>query len=189
MSTATTAPTSTRQGPPPYRARPAHEMVSKPATAAALAEPPIPPLVLVVGDPERMKRIEQAAQILYPDDGDLGVVRLALAEAGIPAPPTTDVFEFIRGMERYGFKREPTAFAEPLPGSLYVECDEGREPVFIGIVAKVRKDKAGGATLRDYFYRAATTKREVQVSTVEFWLLSPAGCAPCAQRKRPATTG
>lgn len=154
--------------------------------AAATGQPPIPPLVLVVGDPARMKRLEEAAKILYPEGGELAVVRLALAEAGVPAPPTTDVFEFIRGLERYGYKRELTAFAEPLPGSLYVECDGNREPIRVGIVAKVRKDQQTGKTLRDHFYRAATTEREVKVADVSGWLLSPQGCAPCAQRKRAA---
>jgi hypothetical protein len=156
-----------------------------PATPAT--EPPVPPLALVVRDMDRLGRIEQAAAILYPNGGDLAVVRLALAEAGIPAPPTEDVFEFIQGMERYGYKQKLGAFAEPVPGNLYVILGPDKEPVSVGIVAKLVGDKGTGGIIRDRFYRAATADREVQAAQVDGWLLSPQGCAPCMDRKRPRT--
>ncbi len=149
------------------------------------APPAIPPLVTVISDPERWKRIEAAAQVMYPDGAALAVVRLALAEAGIPAPPTNNLLEFVQGMLRYGFRPVPTCLATPLPGSLFVTCGPDREPTAIGIVAKLHKQD--GETQRDWFVQAASEDRKVSLASVEFFLLAPQSCRPCAERKQQAT--
>lgn len=155
------------------------------ARVETASEPPIPPLVRVVGDPKRMERIEAAAEALSPSD-PLAVVRLAMLEAGIPVPAATTVWEFLAELQRrYGYRPMPACLATPLPGSLYVECDENHEPVRVGIVAKVKKGE-DGETDRSRFFRAATSDRETPLFRVEFFLLHPSGCAPCAQRKRQA---
>ena len=150
---------------------------------AAPSQPPTPPLVLVVGDPQRMAKVEAAAKELAGDD-PLAVVRLAMFEAGIPASPASTVWEFLQSLQRqFGYRPMPACLATPLPGSLYVICDENHEPLTVGIVAKVKKDKETGETDRSRFFRAATTDREVPLSSVEFFLMHPQGCAPCAQRR------
>lgn len=153
------------------------------ATTATPPEPPVPPLVRVVGDQKRMAAIEEAAEKLSPSD-PLAVVRLAMFEAGIPAPAQTTLWEFLAELQRrFGYRPMPSCLAVPLPGSFYVECDADHNPVTVGIVAKVKKGETG-ETDRTTFFRAATTDREVPLSRVEFFLLHPQGCAPCAQRKR-----
>lgn len=173
----------------PIRYRtPEETLARQQAPATPPPEPPIPPLVLVVGDPVRMKRIEAAADTLSPGD-PLAVVRLAMHEAGIPVPPAGALWEFCQELERrYGYRAKPVCLAAPLPGSLYVICDAKHEPVSVGIVAKVKKGE-DGETDRTVFYRAATTEREVQTSSVEFFLLHPQGCTPCAQRKSSRQAG
>lgn len=130
----------------------------------------------------QMKRLEIAAETLSPEEGDLAVVRLALQRVGVPAPETTDLSEFIARLIALKFRPVPTCLAEPLPGSLYVECGEDREPIRLGIVAKVRTEEGKRRTA---FTRAATTERDVELGRVDFWLLAPSACVPCAQRKRP----
>lgn len=152
------------------------------AKQEAATEPPIPPLVKVVGDPKRMAAIEAAAEALSPGDS-LAVVRMAMLEANIPVPTGDSVWKFLAELQRrYGYRPMPACLATPSPGSIYVECDENHEPARAGIVAKVKEGKGDGAVDRSRFYRAATAEREVPLSRVEFFLLHP-GCSTCGNRK------
>ena len=168
----------------PVRYRTPDEMLARQQEHAARTVPPTPPpqprLVEIVTDIGYVKRLEEAAQALYPNQPpDLRFLRLALRESGMWAPDVEGVAEFVEALESRGGALRPTYRAEPLPGSIYAIADENRDLVGAGLVAKLPTEKG-----RVKFYRAATTERVVLVKTVELWLLHPAHCAPCAARKR-----